>query len=195
MKLFIRCFFGSVIVFIGCKSSTESPTNESKEYKTKYYSLQLPVSWQIIKPSNIDAHSITQFVSDKDTITAEVSCYASNLAEYDPEILPKSVENKVDSDAIKTNYVIFVKDEEIKKGIDIDRYRKQNVVYVEKTNRYKVKLITPRKSGIGIMGMYCDSLGIDSTIGTLKMNMHGKNLSHKTERELERVIEGIIFLK
>jgi hypothetical protein len=179
-----------VAIFTSCSPKNQAEEKNIQEYKTKYFSLLIPDKWKIEAGKNIDAHALNYFIANEDTIIMEVSSYASNLAEPEPDILPKSLEGQVDSIAKVENYVIFVPDDIVKKGIDIDDYRKQNVSF-KKVGIYNIKIITPRNTGNGITGMYCDSLGIDETIGRIKMNMYGRNLKANTENELLQVINKI----
>lgn len=194
-----KVYFWSVL--LGIFFSSCSPKHEEKkvpfgqEYKTDYFRLLIPKHWTIKPAEGVDSYSLVYFIIDQDTIIQDISSYANNLTEPEPIIKPKSAENVIDSITRIENKIIFVPDNELMRGLDIDKYRKQNVNYKMLSNGYELKITTPRKSGIGLTGFYCDSIGNDKTIGRIKVNMYGKNLSQQTEKELLEVIDNIEFIK
>ena len=185
-----------LVIFTSCSQKQQDVNIKFKQkYETDYFCLAIPNNWIVKKANTIDSYSLVYFISENDTIIQDISCYASSLTESEPIIKPKSAEFAIDSIAKIENQMIFVSDTELIRGLDIDKYRKQNVTYKTLTNGYELKITSPRKSGVGITGFYCDSIGNDKTIGRIKVNMYGKNLNVVTEKDLLEIINNIEFKK
>ncbi len=74
---------------------------------------------------------------------------------------------------------------------DIDKFRKQNVYY-ESLNGINVKYIIPRKIGIGITGIYIDSI-IATPRGNLSFHIYGNKINPKNQNEFEQIFKSFYF--
>jgi hypothetical protein len=192
-----RLFIYSVISILmsSCSSKpTEEQEMHNQEYNTSYFQINIPSDWQIKKMEGIDVQSLVYFIAGKDTIVQEISSYANSLTEEEPNIKPYSATKVLDSSSIAENKIILVSDEQLMRGIDIDKFRKQNVNF-KVIDAFEIKIISTRRSGKGITGFFCDSIGNDPPIGRIKVNMYGKDLNGKTEKELLDAISTIKFHK
>jgi hypothetical protein len=76
---------------------------------------------------------------------------------------------------------------------DLDDFRKQNVFFKEVAG-VKGKLILPRVDGVGVTGLYVDSLTHNEG-GKVSFNMYGTNLSTSQQETLVGIFESIRFDK
>lgn len=76
---------------------------------------------------------------------------------------------------------------------DLDDFRKQNVSF-KKLAGFKGKLVLPRVAGVGVTGLYIDSLAQNAG-GKVSFNMYGANLSASQQEELVKIFESIRFDK
>jgi hypothetical protein len=77
---------------------------------------------------------------------------------------------------IDTSEVIFV---ESTRGLDMDTYRRTNLFWDTVDNR-RVKFVVPIKPGIGITGIYIDSLWTRK-YGVDHFNFYGENLKPENQ--------------
>jgi hypothetical protein len=96
----------------------------------------------------------------------------------------------VDTTAVDPYSIVFVKDRRL---IDPDKYRKNNVTWDTIDGR-KAKIVYPRKSGVGITGVYIDSLWI-SGADVDRFNLYGVNLSADNERQVLKSLQTLKFRK
>ena len=76
---------------------------------------------------------------------------------------------------------------------DLDGFRKQNVFFKELAG-FKGKLVLPRVDGVGVTGLYVDSLTHNAG-GKVSFNMYGTNLSASQQKTLVEIFESIRFDK
>lgn len=71
---------------------------------------------------------------------------------------------------------------------------KINKNHFKSISGYNAKIVSPKKSGNGLTGIYIDSLGT-SSIGKIKFNLYSLNLNTKNQKELLTAIKTIKFKK
>jgi hypothetical protein len=82
---------------------------------------------------------------------------------------------------------------ESRMGIDPDRYKKNNIRWDTIDGR-KAKIVYPIKSGIGITGVYVDSLWVSGS-DVDRFNLYGENLKPENERKVLEVLRTLKFSK
>jgi len=76
---------------------------------------------------------------------------------------------------------------------DIDRYRKQNVGFFTIEGVFEAKITYPRIHGIGLTGIYVDSIRHVNGSEVLQFNLYAKNLVVHKEEMLKKAIRTIRF--
>lgn len=182
MKYFLTAIIG--IVLTSCNQSR--PESETKTLDFGAFTIETPKSWKQIKAKGIDSYVGRIAIDDRDTIDFDLGWYSNTLTEYEPQIIERSLLQHMKQPIDTTEFIIV----DSRKGIDPDKYKKNNVSWDTIYGR-KAKIVYPRRSGIGTTGVYIDSLWV-SGIDVHRFNLSGENL--KPENEV-MVLETIRTLK
>lgn len=161
-------------------------------YRVGNVEVDIPSSWRSIDGKLIDGGGGRFISGSGDTIFIDLSYYANNLSERNVRLVPVSSSNQIDTDAVYRERLVFVEDSLLRKGVDIDKYRLQNVVY-KRINNIDAKVITPRIESAGVTGLYCDSVGNDPLMGNVKLSIYGQDLTRETHESLLKSFETVRF--
>ena len=154
------------------------------------FTIETQESWTKIKEQGTDSYVGRIAIDNNDTLDFDLGWYSNKLYETDVTILDSSMMNLVDTNAADFYSIIFVKDKNL---VDPDKYRKNNISW-DTIDGYKAKIVYPRQSGIGITGIYIDSLwqaGSDVD----RFNLYGTNLKPDNEKKLLAALQTLKFHK
>jgi len=140
------------------------------------FSIDLPTNWRVNEVQGIDSYVREIVTDDGDTIHFDIGYYSSMLEEksvriYPVSMIPWFIENKIDTTAM-----VFLDKVKIEES-DREKYRKQKEVYTT-IDGFSAKIVKPKDAGIGLTGVYFDSLRIGS-MGKIMLQISGYNLKPK----------------
>jgi hypothetical protein len=164
----------------------------NKNHKVKLLNFTFIVPHDLFCDTVIDNNVSGKIIFDSDTIYFQFGYVINSLTEKDPEIayIPE-----IKDSAQKHQFYMQMKNlgnvVVHNPYYDIDNYRKQNVFFEQIDNK-KGKIILPRSVGNGITGLYIDSLK-SSGRGTLSFHFFAKDLSHKKQEAVLKIIRSILF--
>lgn len=154
------------------------------------FTIEVPQSWETIKETGIDSYVGRIAIDNKDTLDFDLGWYSNKLYESDITILDSSLIHSLDTNMIDINAVIFVKDKHL---TDPDKFRKNNVSW-DTISGYAAKIVYPRRSGIGITGIYIDSLWASGP-AVDRFNLYGENLQPENEKKVLKALRTLKFIK
>lgn len=144
-----------------------------------------------IEERGIDSYMGRIALDERDTLVFDLGRYSNTLTEEEP-LLIQRLALKDFPMPIDTAELIVV---ENVRGVDKDRYRKQNVLW-DTIDGYTAKIVLPRQSIIGLTGVYIDSLwtrtrGADRD----RFNLYGIDLKSHNREKLLQAIQTLRFEK
>ena len=183
-------FIIAIFIFglIACNQREHKVNTKTLDFGA--FTIETPKSWTKIKQQGIDGYVGAIAIDNDDTLSFELGEYSNNLYEYDPTILDSSMMKDIDTSQPGFHEIIFAKR---RLQVDPDKYRKNNISW-DSIDGHQAKIVYPRRKGIGITGIYIDSLW-DSKIGVEKFNLYGENLKPENEHELLQVLQTLKFHK
>jgi hypothetical protein len=174
------------ILLIGCTDSKSKSDTQTLDLGS--FSIETPNGWTKITDQGIDSYVGRITIDRKDTLHFDLGWYSNRLNEYDPTILDSSMIGSIDTAMIDTSKVIFVKNRML---ADPDKYKRNNVSW-DTIDGHKAKIVFPRQTGIGITGIYIDSLW-QSGSGVDRFNLYGNNLEPVNEKLLLQALKTLKF--
>jgi hypothetical protein len=173
---------------LACETK-ENPTSDKKEINLASVRITVPKSWRLSARQGIDSKYGRIYLDSSDSALYDYGWYADNLYEFDPIVLDSNMVDHVDS-ATRAEAVFL----ENARGIDRDRYRKNNVIW-DTIDGLKAKIVFPRQHGIGTTGVYFDSLHPvnKSTLIPATFSLRAENLTPDNERLLLAAIRTLKF--
>jgi hypothetical protein len=174
----------TLFLFMGC--SIPKPKNENQILDFGSFSIEVPRSWSKIEARGVDSYVGRIAIENGDTLDFDLGWYSNKLIEEEPQIVERSMlKNMPDADT--TEFIII----ESRKGIAPDKYRKNDISW-DLIDRRKAKIVYPRQSGIGITGIYIDSLWQEGS-ANVRFNLYGTNLKPSNETALLRALKTLKF--
>ncbi len=139
-----------ILVLITCKVPKQATISQTLEFNSNFggFTLNTPTGWTKIKVQGIDSYVGQIAVDAKDTIEFDLGYYSNDLTETEVEDIYGHIDRKLAKN--KVSYDIIA--------------------------NYKTKIVTPKRYGVGMSGVYIDSLwkqGQDK----IKFNLYGNNLT------------------
>ncbi|UWY26792.1 hypothetical protein N4T20_13795 [Flavobacterium sp. TR2] len=189
MKQIVISIFGSILI-ISCKPKSEFKTIDFVEFE-----ITVPRQWNELKFKGIDSYVGGIITPEKDSLIFDIGRYSSDITEEDFVIIyDKRRYNELNENEKKLlkkeNYLII---DSISQEVDREKYRRQKFV-VEKVDCFQAKFITPRKSGLGVTGIYIDSLrGNSKDFTKVRMCFYGYNLKQRTQQQFVNALRTIKF--
>lgn len=177
-----------VVSIIGLMACNEYvPATDSKILDFGSFTIEVPQTWSAVEEQGIDSYVGGIAIDSTDTLHFDLGWYSNSLYEYDPIVRDSSILGQIDTSMVDLREITFVNNT---KKIDLDHYRKNNVLWDTIDGR-PAKIVYTRKKGNGVTGVYIDSVwGSGSAVD--RFNLYGENL--KTENE-ERVLKACRTLK
>jgi hypothetical protein len=127
-------------------------------------SFSLPNNWKQVEKQGIDSYIGLILTDTGDTLHYNLGYFSYNLDEREP-------------DDFEGDYTPFEK-------------TRQETINV---SGYKIKLVIPKKKGIGMTGIYLDSVSTDEA-DIVKFNLYGINLNKRTEKKFYKMIKTLKFI-
>ena len=177
-----------VLLLIGCTDSKPKDSKQTLDFGS--FSIETPIGWTKLETAGFDSYVGRIAIDNNDTLHFDLGWYSNKLNEHDPTILDSSMISSIDSSMVDTSEIIFVKN---RKFVDPDTYKKNNVSWDTIDGR-RAKIVFPRQSGIGITGIYIDSLwrsGSDID----RFNLYGDNLEPDNEKLVLQALRTLKFHK
>lgn len=160
--------------------------NSFKKFIIGPLTFEIPNNWIIVPTNGIDSQTGFLIMGNKDTLYYDLGYYGNSLTEpKNLKLIPKKFANKIDSSVVDMSNIIFVEDNKM----DIDLYYKQNVTF-KNIDNYQLKLVFPRRPGIGITGLHIDSLS-NSLIGRMKFTIYANNLPLEFQNQALEIFEKV----
>lgn len=179
-----------VIIVTGLTACNQpQPMGDTKTMNFGAFTIEVPKSWQQIKARGADSYVGSIAIDERDTLGFDLGWYSNTLSESEPQIIERSM-LKYFTQPFDTSEWIIV---ESRKGIDPDKYKKQNVSW-DTIDGYKAKIVYPRKTGTGITGVYIDSLRVRGS-NIDRFNLYGDNLKPENEKKVLEVLRTLKFKK
>lgn len=180
----------TAILVIGLTACNErQPKGGTKTMDFGAFTIETPLTWKQIKEKGIDSYVGRIAIDDTDTLDFDLGWYSNTLTEYEPQIVERSLLQHMQQ-PVDTSELIIV---DSRKGIDPDKYKKNNVSWDTIEGR-KAKIVYPRRSGIGTTGVYIDSLWISGS-DVDRFNLYGDNLKPENEKKVLQVLQTLKFRK
>ena len=156
------------------------------------FSMKTPENWNYIKQRGIDSFVGKIALDKNDTLQFDYGLYSSKLEEDLGFIITKDSvftyeENEDKNDTVNSYVQKF--------------YAKRDTLVIEKLyktkstfeviNNLKAKIVKPKKSGIGLTGVYFESTRPNGK--GMSFQISGYNLSEENEKEFLKVIRSLKF--
>jgi hypothetical protein len=183
-------FITAILIFGLFACNQTQSKHDTKILDFGSFTVEVPTSWTKIKEKGFDSYVGKIAIDNKDTLDFDLGWYSNKLYETEITILDSSMMNSIDTNAVNFYSIIFVKDKNL---VDPDKYRKNNISW-DTIDGYRAKIVYPRQSGIGITGVYIDSLwqaGSDVD----RFNLYGRNLKPDNEKKVLEVLRTLKFHK
>lgn len=170
-----------LLLSVSCSHTKQQNGKHILDFKS--LTIEVPVTWKKIELRGIDSYTGGIAAEDNDTIYFDLGRYPVNLEEY-----AKIQEQD------KTYFIIEDGDGVIIKhdSLAMDSVLKTQVRWTTIDGR-KAKIIYPKKSGVGTVGVFIDSLWklVDDEIF---FTMYGNNTSKQTENVFLESMSTLKFL-
>lgn len=188
-----QLFISILVLFCGCVSAD----NQKLPYKTQNvdygsFTIELPVNWKPLTVEYEDSAVGNIQIDNTSFISFDLGQYSNNLNEDDFEDYYELMDGKVyliDKSSSRNNRKLnyFGKAD----NATLEKVRKSNVKWVA-IDGYKTKVLIAKKTGVGLTGIYIDSLGLEN--GTkVKFVMSGKDLSLQQQGQFLTAIKTLKF--
>lgn len=178
-----RLFFLISLILFSCNESVD---NSLIQINIQGIQMKVPDHWELIKLKGIDSSiGLIVIKEGNDTLFYDKGYYSNNLAESNLRVLSNEAKAYIKD----TTDIVFVPSEILEQGIDIDKYRKQNILF-NTVNNVLLKITIPRTPENGFTGVYIDSVGNDN-LGRIKFNLYGNNLKYGNQKDLLKAISTI----
>jgi hypothetical protein len=187
MHKFLLLIFFTWILF-ACKQT--SSHTDLKVLDFGLFTIETPKSWTKVNMQGTDSYVGDIATDNKDTLSFDLGLYSNKLYETDPTILDSSFMKNIDTTDQNFHSIIFVKNSRL---VDLDKYRNNNISWDTIDGR-EAKIVYPRRSGVGVTGIYIDSLW-SSRFGLVHFNLYGENLTPENEQKVLKALRTLKFHK
>lgn len=182
-------YLPAILIFALTACNQTHTKTDTKTLDFGLFTIETPASWKKIKQTGIDSYVGRIAIDNSDTLDFDLGWYSNTLTEPEPYIVERDL-LKYGKQPPDTIGLIIVEDS---RGVDLDKYRKNNVTWDSIDGR-KAKIVFPRKSGIGTTGIYIDSLFV-SERSVDRFNLYGENLKPDNEKKTLQVLRTLKFRK
>lgn len=172
-----------LLVLLGCEKQKHS----LQEMDFETFKITVPKEWKKVEAEGIDSYVGKIAIDENDTLKFDYGWYSYGLEEELPIIIEKSALDTINLTLMEEEYLIIDSFD----NFEIDSILKNNVKY-EYIDEMKSKIVVPKKSGIGLIGVCFDSVGMYGT-GKIRFNLYGINLNPKNEIEVIKAIKTLKF--
>ena len=163
-----------------------------KEMDFGAFSMETPENWVYVKQRGIDSFVGKVALDKKDTLRFDYGLYSSSLEEDLGFIITKDSvftyeENENKQDTVNRYVQKFYAKRDT---LDMKKLYKTEY-HFEKINSVNAKVVTPKKVGIGMTGVYFESKKANGK--GIRFQISGYNLSEKNQKEFLKAIRTLKF--
>lgn len=154
--------------------------------------MKTPEKWTYIKQRGIDSFVGKIALDEKDTLRFDYGLYSSSLEEDLGFIITKDSvftyeENENRNDTVNRYVQKFYAKRDT---LDIKKLYKTEYTF-EVINKLKAKIVTPKKTGIGLTGAYFENTSPNGK--GVRFQINGYNLSETNQKEFLKAIRSLKF--
>ncbi len=176
--------FFLLLMIWGCTTVKQKKDTQVLDFGL--FSIEAPVSWSKVKSKGVDSYVGGIAIDDTDTLEFDLGWYSNSLTEYYLPIIERDMLKRM-GDVDTTEFIIV----ESRRNVDPDKYKKTNVIWDTIDGR-RAKIVLPRQSGIGMTGVYIDSLW-QSGDAINKFNLYGDDLKPENESLVIQAFKTLKF--
>lgn len=178
---------------IACNNHLPNHNTQTLNYKT--FAITVPKQWKRVDEKGIDSFVGEIHIDPATSIGFDMGWYCSDLDEDNRTTYYMVEDSNVyvpDSSAKQdlkepSKWKYFGKAD----SATIEKLKRQKITWIN-IDGYKAKLVTPKKAGIGITGVYIDSLW-KSGDGKTGFVLNGYNLTKPQQEQLITAIQSLKF--
>jgi hypothetical protein len=155
------------------------------------FTIMVPATWDPVKARGIDSYVGLIALGDEDTLNFDLGWYSNELNEDKKFMIQDGdfyVLDSVSSDSVR-NFTFYGKAD----TVNIERFQENKITWTTVDGR-KAKIVSPKRTGHGMTGIYIDSLWMAGSARD-RFQMNGKNLNAENERSLLKAFETLRFKK
>ena len=190
--LTLCAIFSTMLKFIGTIFILEliACNQRQSEIDTKIldfglFTIETPRSWTKVNAQGFDSYAGDIAIDNSDTLSFDLGWYSDNLTEYE-RFEPYGKSYYISRyDTSRTSPLLD--------STDMVKLLKSNVTW-DTIDGKLTKVLTPRISGIGITGIYIDSLW-QAGPNTVRFNLYATNLKSSNEKEALKAFRTLKFHK
>ena len=173
-------FLSLLISCIACHENTPTPSTQLLEYGM--FTIEVPAHWSQLPAKELNSSKGGIQLDSSDRVNFELGQEVDDLNEY-VHIIDSTYAFKGNAKdtAISGNWA------------KMESLRKSNTTYMT-IDGHRAKIITPKKAGDGITGVFIDSLKI-SAAGWYKFQFSGKDLRPDNQQQFLKAIQSLNFIK
>lgn len=153
------------------------------------FSIEVPKESKKVKVKGVDSYIGPIVIDGVDTLHFDYGWYSNKLEEDLPQIISKSEFDTIDVDKLESEYIVI----ESFEHFDLETILKNKVRY-DTINGLKSEIVSPKKSGKGLTGVYFDNIERYGS-GKIRFNLYGVNLKSENEKLALKSFETIKFKK
>lgn len=180
------------IILLALLSCNEKQKSETKTLDFKYFSIDVPVTWEHVRAQGIDSFVGHLTLDNGDTIMFDLGWYSNPLDEeykFKVENGDVYLKNERESTSNSVLYEFYGKVD----TVDIEKFKVNKIRWTTIDGK-RAKIVQPRVTGKGMTGIYFDSLWTAGS-GTDRFQMNGTNLHADNETRLLQAFETLKFKK
>ena len=156
------------------------------------FSMTTPDNWKYIETRGIDSFVGKIALDGKDTLDFDYGYYSSSLNEdlgliTTKDSVFKEVKNENINDTLNPYVIKFYAKRDT---LNLEKLYKTQYSF-ESINNLKAKIVTPKKVGIGLTGVYFEN--ISTKRKGLRLQISGYNLSAENQKSFLKAIKTITF--
>ena len=172
----------AILIIIFISSCAGKKTQDTHLLDFKNFTIETPLSWERITSRGLDSYVGGIKIDSIDGVSFDLGLYSNDLSEY----------VKVNLHDTTFTYMTTSDYPSLKGDSNYMEKIKKCKVILDTIDGYRAKLVVPINSGIGITGVYIDSLWVSNS-DNVKFQLSGNNLKPKNERELLKAFKSLRF--
>lgn len=170
------------IIIIFVSSCAGKKTQDYHLLDFKYFTILTRPSWERITSRGLDSYVGGIKIDSIDEVSFDLGLYSNDLSEY----VKVNLNDTTSTYVTTSNYPSLIGD-----STYMEKIKKCKVIW-DTIDGYKAKLVVPITSGIGMTGIYIDSLWVNNS-DNVKFQLSGNNLKPSNERELLKAFKSLRF--
>ena len=162
-----------------------TPSGSAQLLDAGRFTMLVPPGWAILRDRGVDSYVGRVAIGQGDTLDFDLGWYSNDLAEY----------RELEMDG-QTYFVAPDDTDGRVRFLDSaskDGFTKSNVAWDTIDGR-RAKILTPKKPGDGVTGLYMDSLW-QAGASVDRFNLYGKNLKPDNEKKVLNAFKTLKFRK